>query len=155
MDQTEILICQVLVPIFCSVLCPSLQQQQQIKKIKGRGEVPTLMILYLMNQVNSACVIQCTIQNFQHFYKSENLEFKNDKMLVIKHTLYICFIFPLPLRMIIILWWIYSTSTLPVGKTGDSYKDSVYKFYASIRIWHCIFSVSFRFPFRSVFRSAF
>ena len=31
LDQTELLICQVLVPIhvFCSVVCPSLQQQQK------------------------------------------------------------------------------------------------------------------------------
>ena len=37
-----------------------------------------------------------------------------------------------------------------MGKTGDSYKDSVHMYYASICIWHCIISVSFRFPFRSV-----
>ena len=44
----------------------------------------------------------------------------------------------------------YGEYTLSVGKMGDSYKDSVYMFDTSIRIWHCIFSVSFRFPFRSV-----
>ena len=65
LDQTEILICQVLVPIFRPVLCPSLQQQ------KKRGGGPTFMILYIMNQVYSACVIQCTIQIFHHYYKSE------------------------------------------------------------------------------------
>ena len=34
-------------------------------------------------------------------------------------------------------------------KTTDSYKDSVYMFYASIRIFRLIpFSIPFRFPFR-------
>ena len=35
-------------------------------KKKGGG-----MILYVMNQVYNACVIQCTIQNFHHYYKLE------------------------------------------------------------------------------------
>ena len=52
-----------------------------------------------------------------------------------------------------VLWWIYSKSTLSVGKTGDSCNYSVYTFYTGIRIWKYIFSVSFRFPFRSVFHS--
>ena len=58
-----------------------------------------------MNQVNSACVIQ--LQIFQHYYKSENLELRNDKILVIKHTLYIRFISPLPLRMKILFYGEY------------------------------------------------
>ena len=118
---------------------------------KRGGGVPAFMILYTMNQVYSACVIQWTIQIFYHYHK-----FGNDNILVIKHTFYICFIFLLPLRMIYtILCWIYSASTLSVGKTGDSYKESEYMFNSSMRILHCIFSVSFRFSFRSVFRSVF
>ena len=35
---------------------------------------------------------------------------------------------------------------MSVGKTGDSYKDSVYIFYASTCIWHCI-SVFHSVPF--------
>ena len=60
LDQTEILIFQVLVSIFRPVLCLFLQQQQ---KKRGGG-----MILNVMNQVYNACVIQCTIQNFHHYY---------------------------------------------------------------------------------------
>ena len=48
---------------------------------------------------------------------------------------------------------IYSTSTLSVGKTGDSYKDSEYVLrnytYMSLHIFRFIpFSIPFRFPFR-------
>ena len=35
------------------------------------GRVPTFIILYMMNQIYSASVIQCTIQIFHHYYKSE------------------------------------------------------------------------------------
>ena len=50
-----------------SSIMSSLQQQ---KKKRGDGG-PTFMILYIMNQVYSACVIQCTIQIFHHYYKFE------------------------------------------------------------------------------------
>ena len=36
----------------------------------GGGD-PTFIISYIMNQVYSACVIQCTIQIFYQYYKSE------------------------------------------------------------------------------------
>ena len=35
------------------------------------NNVYRFMILNIMDQVNSACVIQCTIQIFHHYYKSE------------------------------------------------------------------------------------
>ena len=116
---------------------------------KGGGGGPTFMILYIMNQVYSACVIQCTIQIFHHFYKSEILNLKWQHFSYQTHTLYLSHLDND--NTILCMVNIYSTSTLSVGKTGYSCKDSVYLFYASIRIWHCIFSVSFRFQFRSVF----
>ena len=81
---------------------------------------------------------------------NSNLPSSCDNILDITHTLYMFHIFFTLQSMVM-----NSTSTLSVEKTGKSYKDSIYMFYASVRIWHCIFSVSFRFPFRSVFRSAF
>ena len=60
------------------------------------------MTSYIMNQNNGECVIRCTIQIFHHYIK-----FRNYNILVIKHTLYICNIFPLPLRMIILFYGEY------------------------------------------------
>ena len=122
---------------------------------KGGGVILTFIILHIMNQVYSACVIQCTIQIFHHYYKSEiykcNLDL-ND-ILVIKHTLYICFICPLPLRMIILFYGEYIVHLRCQWKRRLIHTKIVciYMFHASISIWHCIFSVSFG----SVFRSAF
>ena len=85
------------------------------------------------------------------------MKFRNDKILAIKHTFYICFIFPLPFRMLILFFVnaVYGISTLSVRKRGDSYKDIVSMFNADacICISHCIvsvslFSIPFRFPFR-------
>ena len=137
MDQTEILICKVLVPsIFCPVLCPSLQHQ----KIEGGG--PTFMILHIMNQVYSACVIQCTIQIFHHYNKSEN-----DNILDIKHTLYICFIiFPLTLWMIIlsyVLFYLHCQWERRVIHT-----KIVYICFTQV----CVYGIAY-FPFHSVFHS--
>ena len=101
-------------------------------------------------------MIQCTI-TISHYII--NLKFRNDKILAIKHTFYICFIFPLPFRMLILFFVnaVYGISTLSVRKRGDSNKDSVYMFYERLCtcISHCIFSISFCFPFCSVIRSAF
>ena len=89
---------------------------------------------------------------FKKYYKSEiwqNFSYQT-------HTLYLFHISFTLENDNTISWWIYSTSLLSVGKTGDSCKDSVYMymFYASICIWHCIFFrfipffILFRFPFR-------
>ena len=129
----------------------SLQQQK-----KGGGGGPTFMILYIMNQVYSVCVIQCTIQNF-HQFRIRNFEFRNDNILIIKHTLNICFIFHLLLRMIILFYGEYIVHLYCQWERRVIHTKIVYTcvFYASISIWHCIFSVSFLFSVRSVFRSAF
>ena len=103
----------------------------------------------IMNQVYSACVVQYTIQVFHHYYKSEILRY--DNILDIKRTLYICFIFPLPLTMIIRFYGEYIVHLHCQWKRREIHTKTVYICFTEMYV----FSVSFRFPFRSVFRSAF
>ena len=61
--------------------------------------------------------------------------------------------YPLPLRMLILFFDEYMVHVHCQYERVDSYNDSISTFYANICISHCIFIVSFFFPFCSVFRS--
>ena len=129
-------------PIFCPVLC----HLCHYKKKRGSN-------VHDIKHYEASLKRVCNSMhntNFPSLLLIWNLELRNDTILVIKHTLYLFHISFNIKNDDTILWWIYGTSTLSVDRMGDSYKDSVYMFYASLHIWHCIFSVSFRFPFRSV-----
>ena len=88
-------------------------------------------------------MIQCTIQIFHHYFKS-----RNDNILVIKHTLYICFIYLLPLRMIILFYGEYIVH-LHCQRTGRVIHTKIVYICFTQAYVYCIAY----FPFHSVFHS--
>ena len=99
-----------------------------------------------MNQVYSACVVQYTIQVFHHYYKSEILRY--DNILDIKRTLYICFIFPLPLTMIIRFYGEYIVHLHCQWKRRVIHTKTVYICFTEVYVYGIAY-----FPFHYVFHS--
>ena len=99
------------------------------------------MILYIMNQVYSATI---TIIYLPY-----------DNILVIKHALYICFIFSLPLRMIILVFYgEYIVHLHCQWERRVIYTKIVYICFTQVYVYGIVFfrfipfSIPFRFPFR-------
>ena len=98
-----------------------------------------------MYQVYRECVIQCAIQVFHHFL---NLNLENGNILVIKHTLYICFIFPLPLKMIILFYGECIVHLHCQWERRVIHSKKVYICFTQVYVYGIAY-----FPFHSVFHS--
>ena len=111
-------------------------------KKRGRG-CPTFMILYIMDQVYSACVIQCTIHIFHHYYKSEiqNLEMTTFQ-LSNTHSIFVS------LRMIILFYGEYIVHLHCQWERRVIHTKIVYTCFTRV----CIYGIAY-FPFHSVFHS--
>ena len=121
-----------------SITCMSIFATRTTKK-KGGG-VPTVMILYIKNQVYSACVIQCTKGIFHHYYKSEKMKHFSYQT----HTLYFFHIY-FTLRMIILIYGEYIVHLhfhIVIGKDR----------WFIQRNYIYVYDIAY-FPFHSVFHS--
>ena len=81
----------------------------------------------------------------------KKLELRNDNILVIKHTLYICFIFPLPLIMIKLFYGEYILVNLHCQwERRVIHTKIVYIYFTQVHVYGIAypFSIPFRFPFR-------
>ena len=101
-----------------------------------------------MNQVYSACVIQCTIQVFHHYYKSEILNLEMTTFQISERTLSICIIFPLPLTMIIRFYGEYIVHLHCQWKRRVIHTKTVYICFTQVYVYGIAY-----FPFHSVFHS--
>ena len=124
-DELNFNLPRVLVPIFCAI-----GWRRRFRRDIIHNESSLWRVLDSMHDINI------------------NLKFRNDDILVI-----INYLFHISFTLEndnTILWEIYSTYTLSVRQ-----RLIHTKILRKFMISHCIFSVSFRFPFRYVFRSPF
>ena len=125
------------------ILCPFLQEK--------RRAVPTFLILYIINQVYSACVIQCTIKIFHNII---NLKFRNDNILA--QTFFSIFVlhFFFFLRMFIQFLGEYIIHLNCQCERGVIHTKIMYLCFSQTYNMYIALQF-FRFLFRSIYPSAF
>ena len=91
------------------------------------------------------------VTNFPSLFLIRNLEFRNANILVTKHTLYICFIFPSPLRVMILFYGEYIVHLQCQWEKRVIHTKIVYIYFTQVHVYgiaYFPFFIPYRFPFR-------